>query len=133
MEARDGQLIAPGAVYIAPGGKHMEFDARGRIRITLEAPLHQCRPSVDALFGSLARHGGSRVLAIILTGMGEDGAAGALALRQAGATIVAQDEASSIVFGMPRAAIAAGAAEQVLCLEDIKVLLVRAGQGTALS
>ena len=125
VEAADGMVLNSGSVYVAPGGVHLQLDAHARLIINDGPPVHYCKPSVDVLFHSLARHYGPSVLAMVLTGMGEDGAAGALAIKRAGGAVVAQDEASSVVFGMPAAAIKAGAADQVLSLEALKLLLFR--------
>jgi len=118
--ANDGDPIdgAPGRVLVAPSGLHLVVD-RGRVRLTDEPPRHHCRPSIDSLFESVARDYGARAAAGLLTGMGRDGAAGLLAIREAGGFTVAQDEATSIVYGMPREAAACGAAERILPLQDI--------------
>jgi two-component system, chemotaxis family, protein-glutamate methylesterase/glutaminase len=118
--ARDGDPISgpPGRVLFAPAGTHSVID-RGVIRLTSDPPRHYCRPSIDALFESIALAYGPRSAAGLLTGMGRDGAAGLLAIRQAGGFTIAQDEATSIVYGMPREAVACGAAERVLPLQDI--------------
>jgi len=115
--ARDGVPLAPGVV-MAPPDRHLIVD-HGRVRLTRDAERHSCRPSVDVLFESLARDRGDGVAACLLTGMGRDGAAGLRAIRDAGGTTIAQDEASSIVFGMPREAIALDAAMRVLPLTEI--------------
>lgn len=128
MEAQDGKYLAAGSVYVAPGGYHLQVDSQGRLSRNDGPHVHHCKPSVDVLFHSLARSFGPRVLALVLTGMGEDGAAGALALRQAGGAVIAQDEASCVVFGMPAAAINAGAVSQVLALKDIKQLFQEIAQ-----
>jgi len=120
MEAQNGQPLKSGSVYVAPGGFHLQLDSHGCLVINDGPPIHHCKPAVDVLFHSLARNFGPRVLAFVLTGMGEDGAAGALAIKQAGGAVVAQDEPSSVVFGMPAAAIAAGAVDLVLSLERMK-------------
>lgn len=125
VEAQDGQSIKSGSVYVAPGGTHLQVDSQGCLVINHGPPVHHCKPSVDVLFHSLARHYGQHVLAFILTGMGEDGAAGALAIKRAGGAVIAQNEATSVVFGMPAAAIQAGAADEILSLESIKQVLVR--------
>lgn len=130
VEAADGMMLHSGSVYVAPGGVHLQVDAHGRLVINNGPPVHYCRPSVDVLFHSLARHFGPNVLAMVLTGMGEDGAAGALAIKRAGGAIVAQDEASCVVFGMPAAAIKVGAVDEVLSLEAMKLLLFRISQRT---
>ncbi len=124
--AKDGEpLPPPGAagVLMAPPGVHLIAE-RGKLRLTSDPERHSCRPSVDMLFESLARERAGETVACLLTGMGRDGADGLLALRQAGALTLAQDEASSIVFGMPKEAIALGAALQVLALDQFAPSLV---------
>lgn len=119
-EARDGQPILPGHAYVAPGDRHLLVErdgARYVCRLSDAPPRNRHRPSVDAMFDSLAAHAGANVVATLLTGMGDDGARGLLALREAGARTFAQDEASSIVWGMPGAAHKLGAAERLLPLE----------------
>jgi two-component system, chemotaxis family, protein-glutamate methylesterase/glutaminase len=121
-EAQDGQQVRPGHAYIAPGGRHLHVvsdGARWVCRLSDEAPVNRHRPSVDVLFRSVARHAGKNAVAALLTGMGDDGARGLLELRQAGARTLIQDEASSVVWGMPGAAFKLGAAEQVLPLDQI--------------
>jgi two-component system chemotaxis response regulator CheB len=119
--ANDGENLPsfghPGMV-MAPPGFHLLVQ-RGKLRLTRDPERNSCRPSVDVLFESLAKELGSQTTACLLTGMGRDGAAGLLALRQAGALTIAQDEASSVVFGMPREAIQMGAARRVLALNQI--------------
>jgi two-component system chemotaxis response regulator CheB len=107
-----------GTVIMAPPGKHLVVNAL-RFQFSHEAERHSCRPSVDVLFESLAREYGPRAVGCLLTGMGRDGAAGLLAMRQAGAATFAQDEATSVVYGMPREAALLGAVEQVLPLTKI--------------
>lgn len=118
--ARDGEpLAAPtGRVLIAPPDRHMVV-RRGTVRLTDEAERNFCRPSIDVLFESLAGELGSGAAACLLTGMGRDGAEGLLAMRRAGGRTIAQDEASSVVYGMPREAVMLGAAERVLPLDAI--------------
>ncbi|AXQ28220.1 chemotaxis response regulator protein-glutamate methylesterase [Solimonas sp. K1W22B-7] len=121
-EAADGQLIVPGHAYIAPGGRHLTVvrdGARYVCRLTDAAPENRHRPSVDVLFRSVARNAGGNAVAAILTGMGDDGARGLLELRKAGAHTLAQDESSSVVWGMPGSAVKINAPEQVLPLERI--------------
>ena len=116
-EARDGEQIVPGHVYIAPGDWHLRLardGARYVCRLDQSAPANRHRPSVDVLFKSVAQQAGANAVGAILTGMGEDGARGLLAMREAGARCVVQDEASSVVWGMPGAAFKLGAAEQAL-------------------
>ncbi len=119
--ARDGEpLPAPSTcrVMLAPPDEHL-LVRDGRLWLTQDPERHSCRPSVDALFESVAHELGPRAAACLLTGMGRDGAVGLLAVRQAGGITLAQDESTSVVFGMPREAIRLGAAEQVLRLDQI--------------
>jgi two-component system chemotaxis response regulator CheB len=121
-EAEDGEEPLHGVAYVAPGGRHLLLARRHAtyvLRVTDDPPLNRHRPSVDALFRSMAATAASRAIAVILTGMGSDGAQAMLELRNAGAMTLAQNEASSIVFGMPRQAIAIGAAQEVLALGDM--------------
>jgi two-component system, chemotaxis family, protein-glutamate methylesterase/glutaminase len=132
-EAAPGDVIRPGTALIAPGDRHMMLVRQGRDTIgvaLLDAPLvNRHRPSVDVLFSSAARTLGGAAAGVLLTGMGRDGAQGLLAMRNAGALTIAQDEASSVVFGMPRAAIELGAASKVLPADLIAAALLRAAQG----
>jgi two-component system chemotaxis response regulator CheB len=116
--AVDGCPLQRGGVYVAPGGTHVRVDDDGRIALGAE-PRTLHRPSADELFTSVAAVQGSRAVGVLLTGMGDDGAKGLLAMRTAGATTIAQDEKTSAVFGMPRSAVALGAASKVLPLDDI--------------
>ncbi len=116
--ARDGGRMTAGRAHVAPGGCHLRLGPRGRLEVSAEPETLQ-RPSADVLFRSVARHGGRRSVGILLTGMGDDGAEGLLAMRAAGARTFAQDEATSAVFGMPRAAQRIGAAEAVLALDEL--------------
>lgn len=121
-EAVHGERVLPGHAYIAPGGMHMRLGRSGANYLTeLDdgPPVNRHKPSVDVLFHSAAHHAGANAVGVMLTGMGKDGATGMLAMRQAGAHNVAQDEASCVVFGMPREAIAQGAVHDVLPLEEI--------------
>ena len=116
VEAAEGAAVVPGTVHLAPGGMHLEMTGGlpRRCHLQVGGPAHGHRPSVDVLFGSVGRVGGRRAVGVILTGMGRDGAEGLLAMRRAGADTLGQDEASSVVYGMPRVAFAAGAVgEQV--------------------
>ncbi len=128
-EARDGDTIRPGLALIAPGGTHhMEVVRSGAhysVRLLPTPAVNHHRPSVDVLFRSCAHALGSNAVGAILTGMGGDGAAGLLAMRRAGARTIAQDEASCVVFGMPREAILAGAAEHVCSLDHVAPALLR--------
>lgn len=125
-EAQDGEPLLHGHVYIAPGDRHLMLGCNGQgYRVQLDAgpEVNRHRPAVDVLFHSAAQRAGDRATGVLLTGMGKDGAAGLLALRNSGAMTIAQDEASSIVFGMPREAIALGAVSEVLGLEAIAARL----------
>jgi len=118
-EAVDGDRVISGLVLIAPGGKHMQLRRSGaqyRVGVADGPPVNRHKPSVDVLFRSVANTAGRNALGIIMTGMGDDGAQGLLAMRQAGAHTIAQDQESSVVFGMPREAIEIGAAMEVLPL-----------------
>ena len=115
-EGSDGEVIKPGIIYVAPGGLHMTVvgaDAPA-IRLGNEPPANFCRPAVDPLFKSVAASFGAAALGIVLTGMGNDGAEGACAIADAGGSVIAQDEESSVVWGMPSAAVFAGACAAVL-------------------
>lgn len=118
-EARAGDRPLAGTVLIAPGDRHVEFDDRGMVVLTDGPLVHGCRPAADVTMRSAARVYGRRALAVVMTGMGKDGAAGALAIKHADGKTLAQDEASSMIFGMPRAAIDAGAIDEVAALGDI--------------
>ncbi len=122
MEASHGAPLRTGVIYIAPGGdQHLEVTGRAALTCSLKAgpPVNGHCPSVDRLLTSVARAAGSKAVGVILTGMGRDGAQGLLDMRQAGARTFAQDEASSVVYGMPRAAAEIGAAEQQHSLAHI--------------
>ncbi len=121
-EAAHGEAALPGHAYIAPGHSHLLLTKEGgalRLALSDASPVNRHRPSVDVLFHSAAETVGAQALGVILTGMGKDGAAGMLALRQAGAYNFAQDEASCVVFGMPREAIALGAVHEVVPLPEM--------------
>jgi len=121
-EAKDGDTAAPGLALIAPGGKHMLLERSGafyNVRIKGGPMVHHQKPSVDVLFHSVAKQAGGNAMGILLTGMGADGADGLLAMRQNKAYTIAQDEATSVVYGMPGEAVKLGAACDVLPLEEI--------------
>jgi two-component system chemotaxis response regulator CheB len=121
-EARPGDRVQPGLVLIAHGNRHLRVERRGpHLLVALgdEPPVSRHRPSVDVLFHSVARAAGARAGGVIMTGMGADGADGLLAMKRAGAATIAQDEATSVVFGMPKEAIDRGAADTVLPLPRI--------------
>ncbi len=130
-EAQNGAPLRPGHVYLAPGGEyHLELVGRGTLTCQLRKgePVNGHRPSVDVLFHSLARCAGPSSLGVILTGMGNDGAKGLLAIRQAGGRTVGQDQATSIVYGMPRAAFEIGAVGKQLSLDRIGPEILSATQ-----
>jgi two-component system chemotaxis response regulator CheB len=121
-EAEDGQQILPGHVYIAPGDRHLlvvRDGARYVCRLDDGQPVNRHKPSVDVLFRSVAQQAGRNAIGAILTGMGKDGAAGLKEMREAGSPTIAQDEATSVVWGMPREAVAIGAAVHVLGLHEV--------------
>ena len=121
-EGRDGEPLAPGKIYLAPGDFHMTIEARGTskvIRLNQNPPENFCRPAVDPMFRSIAAAYGNRVLAVILTGMGSDGCKGSEDIVNAGGTLIAQDEATSVVWGMPGAVATAGLCTAVLPLKKV--------------
>jgi two-component system, chemotaxis family, protein-glutamate methylesterase/glutaminase len=127
-EAEDGETAKPGVAYIAPGGKHLIARAGNagevRLAITEEAPENHCRPSVDVLFRSVALQFPGQSVGVILTGMGNDGAQGIKMLKKSGAATLAQDEASSVVYGMPREAAATGALDEIVPLDAMASRLI---------
>lgn len=126
-EAEDGDSVLPGHALIAPGNYHLTLTrsgARYTVKINQEPPVNRHRPSVDVMFSSVAHHAGGNSVGVILTGMGGDGAKELLAMKQAGAYTIAQDEASCVVFGMPKEAIKLGAVDKVLPLGDIPAAIL---------
>ena len=127
QEAAGGERILPGHAYIAPGHSHLLLVRSGAnymTKIEQSAPVNRHRPSVDVLFRSAALAAGKNAVGVILTGMGKDGAAGMLEMKQAGAHNFAQDEASCVVFGMPREAIALGAADEIGPLTELPAMVL---------
>ena len=121
-EGKDGEILEPGHVYVAPGDKHMVLEQYGdavRIRINEDPPENFCRPSADPLFRSAAGIFGAKTLVTVLTGMGSDGKDGARQILEAGGTVIAQDEKTSVVWGMPRAVAQTGLCSHVLPLQEI--------------
>ena len=138
-EAKDGERLLPGNAYIAPGDKHMEIVRSGadyRVRLNDGPLVSGHKPAVDVMFASLAKVVGKNAVATLLTGMGKDGAEGLLALHHAGAITMVQDEASSVVWGMPKAAFERGATKHVIPLDKMSQALTKAveqkGGGTRL-
>ena len=132
-EARNGDRVLQGCALIAPGGYHTQVVRNGAFYCTevFDAPpVNRHKPSVDVLFRSVAKSVGRNALGMILTGMGDDGARGLLSMRQAGANTIAQDEASSVVFGMPKEAIKLGAAEQIFSLNQMPAMITQFGKRT---
>ena len=122
-EAREGDRPRRGLALVAAGGLHLECASSGHVRLVDGPPVHGCKPSVDVTLFSVARFVGRRAIGIVMTGMGRDGAEGLRAMRQAGARTLAQDEASSVVYGMPRAAAELGAAEEIVSLDALAARL----------
>jgi two-component system chemotaxis response regulator CheB len=133
-EAEHGERVEPGSVYIAPGHSHLSLRRGGQgfqCELAQSDPVNRHRPSVDVLFDSAAAIMGRAAVGVLLTGMGRDGAAGLLRMSQAGAWTIAQDQASCVVYGMPREAALLGAAREVVPLSEIagRIRLRLAGQG----
>jgi two-component system, chemotaxis family, protein-glutamate methylesterase/glutaminase len=133
-EARDGERVLPGHAYLAPGGKHLWVERSGAnyvARVGDGEPVNRHKPSVEVLFNSAARVVGPNAIGVMLTGMGADGAKAMKTMRDAGAWNVAQDEATCVVFGMPREAIAHGGVNEVLPLQQITPRLLERLRSTA--
>lgn len=131
-EAKNGDRVIPGLALIAPGGRHMLLKRNGAQYVVevIDGPLvNRHKPSVDVLFRSVAKFAGANALGIIMTGMGDDGARGMKEMHDAGARTIAQDEASCVVFGMPKEAIKLGAADQTMALEQIPAAIISYGRG----
>jgi two-component system chemotaxis response regulator CheB len=123
-EARQGDRICPGAVFVAPPAHHLLVDSHGELSLTETERVHYVRPSADTLLESVARSYGSRAVAVVLTGSGTDGADGVRIVKQMGGTVIAQDRPTSRSFGMPGAAIRTGCVDSVLPLAEIAAALV---------
>jgi two-component system chemotaxis response regulator CheB len=131
-EAQHGEPILPGTIYVAPGGKHLLIEKRAGNPVAIlddGAPVNFCKPAVDPMFGSAAQVYGAQVLALVLTGMGSDGAQGAVQVVNAGGAAIAQDEATSVVWGMPGATAQAGVCSDILPLDQIAPKLFRLFSG----
>ncbi len=122
-EARQFDTIQPGKIYVAPGTHHLCISPSRRFELVDGPLVHECRPSIDMLFKSVARAAPRETLGILLTGMGSDGAEGLLQLRKAGGQTLAQDEASSVIFGMPKEALAMGAVDTLFSLDVLAAAL----------
>ena len=132
LEGTHGEVLKAGTIYVAPGGKHMLVETKGgqpAIAISDAPPVNFCKPAVDPMFESVTGVYGGSVLGVVLTGMGRDGADGALAIANAGGNVLAQDEASSVVWGMPGATARAGACAGVLALEEMGATIARILRG----
>jgi two-component system chemotaxis response regulator CheB len=132
-EAVEGEALRPGSVFIAPAGRHLAFDASGRVALHDDPSLWGVRPAADIMMRSAAERFGSRVIGAILTGMGRDGALGAKAIRQHGGWCVAQSEETCVIYGMPRAAVEGGGADRTAPLSDIAALLTERAERAAAS
>jgi two-component system chemotaxis response regulator CheB len=127
-EAEAGRTLEAGQVWIAPGNHHMTVVRSGvqsKLQLNQDPPENSCRPAVDVLFRSVARSFGPKVLAVVMTGMGSDGARGAAHIREAGGEVFVQDEATSVVWGMPGAAVSAGVVDKICPLTEISHEIVR--------
>ncbi|MFK7791192.1 MAG: chemotaxis response regulator protein-glutamate methylesterase [Devosiaceae bacterium] len=131
-EGKDGELLKPGHIYVAPGGKHMvvrKDGADAKIELNDAPPVNFCKPAVDPLFDSLAQVFGPSVLAAVLTGMGNDGGDGAVRICDAGGSVIAQDEETSVVWGMPQAVVQKKACCAVLPLDALATKLAKILKG----
>ncbi len=124
-EARDGDRLFAGTVLIAPGDKHVVLERNGMLKLTATPPVNGCRPSADVTLQSAVSVYGARMTVVVMTGMGRDGALGASAAKASGARILAQDRDTSVIWGMPKAVVELGIADEVLALDDIAGALVR--------
>lgn len=132
--AADGDFLDPGLALVSPGNRHMVIQrvgSRYRVRLNDGPPIQYHRPSVDVLFQSVARQAGANAVGVLLTGMGADGAKGLLAMHEAGARTIAQDEKTCVVFGMPKEAIRLGAADSVAALGNIPLKILESLNGRA--
>jgi two-component system chemotaxis response regulator CheB len=118
-EARDGERPEPGLALIAPGDHHLQVDEHGQLRIVEGPEVNGVRPAADVTMLSAARHYGRRAIGVVMTGMGKDGAAGLQAIKKAGGATLAQDQASCVIYGMPRAAVETGCVDQVVALDKL--------------
>lgn len=131
-EAVNGDPLVPGQAYLAPAGQHIVLDSQLHLRMNDEERIHGVKPAADFLFESGAKYLGSRALGIVLTGMGKDGAAGSVAIRKAGGTVLGEAEASCVIYGMPKAAKEAGGINSEFELSEMAAAIVANLQGRAL-
>ncbi len=127
-EAEDGDMIKPGLALVAPGDKHLHVEKSGklfRVKISSEDKVCGHRPSVEVMMQSMAKHVGAKSIGVMLSGMGSDGASGMLAMSKAGARTIAQDEATSVVFGMPKEAYKCGGAERLMPIQKIAAEVIK--------
>jgi two-component system chemotaxis response regulator CheB len=124
--AEDGEALAPGTVYLAPDDRHLVMFGRSALRLDASTPVNGFRPAATAMFASVARELGAAAVAVMLTGMGRDGVDGLVALRAAGGRVLVQNQASSTVYGMPKAAVDAGVATEIAGLDEIAGWLLAA-------
>ncbi len=125
-EARAGEPVQDGTALIAPGNFHMVVDSSRNIELNLDPPVHSVRPAADVLLSSVARAYGGSTVAVVLTGMGHDGAAGATEIKQAGGHVIVQDEPTSVIYGMAASVVEAGSADVIAPLPHIAVRIVQA-------
>jgi two-component system chemotaxis response regulator CheB len=127
QEAKHGQRVLPGLALIAPGGKHMQLARSGAqyvVEVKEGPPVNRHRPSVDVLFRSVAKYAGKNAMGVIMTGMGDDGARGLKEMHDAGAYTLAQDEATCVVYGMPKEAVKLGAVDRSLPLQALAAAIL---------
>jgi two-component system, chemotaxis family, protein-glutamate methylesterase/glutaminase len=124
-EAEEGDRVANGLVLLAPGGYHMLLDRDGLVRLNQEPPMHGVRPAADKTFESVLAHWGSRLVGVILTGMGYDGAKGMMSVKRQGGRTIAEDASTCVVYGMPKVVVEMGMADQVLPVHEIAEAIVR--------
>jgi two-component system, chemotaxis family, protein-glutamate methylesterase/glutaminase len=124
-EAQNGDLAAPGSALLAPGGTHLLLDRTGRVQLRADPPVHGVRPAADPTLVSAAQSFGARTIGVVLTGMGRDGAKGLAAVKASGGATLAQDKATSLVYGMPKAAVELGVIDTVSPLERIAAVINR--------
>src|SRR6185295_19311048 len=125
-EAAAGDEVEAGLVLIAPGDRHLEFDAQGRVHLTDGPEVNGVRPAADVTMRSAAEVFGRRAVGVVMTGMGRDGAEGVRLIKAAGGATLAQDQSTSVVYGMPRAAFETGAIDKVVALDELADAIRRA-------